>query len=101
MKMAENVTKNRFCTTPLEHYCGYSSRQINEFLRYDRDDQSHTCRELADILSIVLCGAPRIPCNLVLYRMVNDEFINMLVSENKRDIPTPVQEKGFMSTSCI
>lgn len=101
MKMAENVVKNRLCTVPLECYCGYSYRQINEFLRYGRDDQNHTYRELSDVLSIVLCGAPRIPCNLVLYRMVNDEFINMLVSENKRDMPTPVQEKGFMSTSLL
>ncbi|MEC1695992.1 ADP-ribosyltransferase [Schinkia azotoformans] len=101
MQMAKNIVKNSLYIAPLECYCGYSYRQINEFLRYDSDNENHTYRELSDILSIVLCSAPRVPCNLVLYRMVNDEFINMLVAENKRDIPTPVHEKGFMSTSLL
>lgn len=101
MKMAGSMVKSGLYSAPLECYCGYLYRQINKFLRYDRDDQNHTYRELSHILSIVLCSAPRIPCNLVLYRMVNDEFINMLVAENKSDMPTPIQERGFMSTSLL
>ena len=74
---------------------------LSILLRYEKDDDYHTYRELADILSIVLCSAPRIPHNLVLYRMVNDEFINMLIEKNKQELPTPMQEKGFMSTSLL
>lgn len=35
----------------------------------------------ADILSNVLCSVPRIPHDLLLYRMVNDEFIDMLIEK--------------------
>ena len=101
MQMSKSAIKGSLCEIPIECYCGYSYRQINEFLRYEKDDDYHTYRELADILSIVLCSAPRIPHNLVLYRMVNDEFINMLIEKNKQELPTPMQEKGFMSTSLL
>ena len=77
MQMSKSAIKGSLCEIPIECYCGYSYRQINEFLRYEKDDDYHTYRELADILSIVLCSAPRIPHNLVLYRMVNDEFKNI------------------------
>lgn len=101
MQMSKRAIKCSLCDEPLECYCGYSYRQINEFLRYDKDNENHTYRELADILSIVLCSAPRIPHNLILYRMVNDEFIDMLIKKNKQKLPTPIQEKGFMSTSLL
>lgn len=99
--MSKSAVKGSLCEIPIECYCGYSYRQINKFLRYEKDDDYHIYRELADILSIVLCSAPRIPHNLVLYRMVNDEFINMLIEKNKQELPTPMQEKGFMSTSLL
>ena len=99
MQMSKSVIKGSLCDAPLECYCGYSYRQINEFLRYEKDDEYHTYREMADILAIILCSAPKIPHNLVLYRMVNDEFINMLIEKNKQALPVPIQEKGFMSTS--
>lgn len=101
MQMAKDVVKTSFCTAPLECYCGYSYRQVNQFLRYGIDYKHNTYRELSDILSLVLCTAPRISCNLVLYRMVNDNFIDMLVEKNTQETPTPVQEKGFMSTSLL
>ena len=81
MQMSKMAIKGSLCDAPLECYCGYSYRQINEFLRYEKDNEYHTYRELADILSVVLCSAPRVPHNLVLYRMVNDEFINMLIKK--------------------
>lgn len=99
MQMSTSAMKCSMCDMPIECYCGYSYQQINEFLRYEKDNSNHTYRELADILSVVLCSAPRIPNNLVLYRMVNDEFINMLIKKNKEAIP--IQEKGFMSTSLL
>lgn len=101
MQMSKDVVKTSLCTAPLECYCGYSYRQVNEFLRYGMDSENHTYRELSDILSMVLCSAPRIPCALVLYRMVNDRFIDMLIEKNRQELPTPVQEKGFMSTSLL
>lgn len=101
MQMSKMAIKGSFCNAPLECYCGYSYRQINEFLRYEEDDECHTYRELADFLSVVLCSAPRIPHDLVLYRMVNDGFIDMLIEKNKQKFSTPIQEKGFMSTSLL
>lgn len=101
MQMSKNVIKGSFFSAPLECYCGYSYRQINEFLRYERDGDQHIYRELADILSIVLCSAPRIPHDLILYRMVNDEFIDMLIEKNRQKQPVPIEEKGFMSTSLL
>lgn len=101
MQMSKSSIKSCLCAEPIECYCGYSYRQTNDFLRYEKDDNYHTYRELADILSIALCSAPRIPHNLVLYRMVDDEFINMLIEKNKQEFPTPMQEKGFMSTSLL
>lgn len=101
MRLAKNVVKTSLCTDVVECYCGYSYRQINQFLRNEIDTEYNQYREMTDILSIVLCSAPRIPCDIVLYRMVNDVFINMLISNNKKENPTPVQEKGFMSTSLL
>lgn len=101
MQMSKKTIKGSLCGAPLECYCGYSYRQINEFLRYEKDDEGHNYRELADILSVVLCSAPRVPHDLVLYRMVNDEFIKALIKKNKQAQPAPIQEKGFMSTSLL
>lgn len=70
-------------------------------MRKEVDSESNIYREMADILSIVLCSAPRIPMNIVLYRLVCDKFISELIEQNKQDRPTPIQEKGFMSTSLL
>lgn len=101
MKLAGDTVENNLCTAPIECYCGYSYREINDYLRYGSDNGENLYREMTDILSIILCSAPRIPCDVILYRLVNDEFIGNLIEENKRDRPTPIQEKGFMSTSLI
>lgn len=101
MKLAENTVKTSLCTAPIECYCGYSYKQINNFLRNGLDSEGNLYRELADILSIVLCNAPKIPCDIVVYRFVNSEFISELIKDNKEDMPFPIQEKGFMSTSLI
>lgn len=99
MQMSKRTIKEEMFVVPLEGYCGYWYRKINEFLRYGMDKKPHIYRELADILSIVLCSAPRIPHNLVLYRMVSDEFIDMLIEQNKRQ--GHIKEMGFMSTSLL
>lgn len=92
------------CTTsPLEYYCGYSYRNINQYLRErnGKDDRCDNDAVIADILKIVLCSAPRIPHNLILYRIVNDNFINALIINNKMEQYSPALEKGFMSTSLL
>lgn len=101
MYTSKAVVKGSLCSVPVECYCGYSYRQINEFMRYEKDDEYCTYRELSDILAMVLAAAPRIPQNLVLYRVVSDEFIDTLIEKNRQEPPTPIQEKGFMSTSLI
>lgn len=101
MKLAKNSVKGSIFTAPVECYCGYTYRQINNYLRNEIDSESNIYREMADILSIVLCSAPRIPDNVILYRLVNDEFINEFIKLNKQEMPTPIHEKGFMSTSLI
>lgn len=101
MRFSKLSIKGSLSDASLECYCGYAYRQINEYLRYEKDNEHHTYRELADILSIVLCSAPRVPFDLILYRMVNDEFVNMLIEKNKQVSPTPIHEKGFMSTSLL
>ncbi len=85
MKVAENTVKTSQCTAPIEVYCGYSYRQINNFLRHGMDSEGNIYRELADILSIVLCSAPRIPLDAILYRLVNNEFIDELIKCNKEE----------------
>jgi len=101
MKKYSKLCKNNLYNEPIECYCGYSYREISKFLRYGIDSEYHTYRELSDILSLVLCTVPTIPCNLVVYRIVNDEFINAMIENNKSDIPLPMHEKGFMSTSLL
>lgn len=98
MQMAQCAIKEKLCAVPIESYCGDMYRYVNSFLRGGKEI-NYLSRELADVLSIVLCSAPRIPCDLVLYRMVDDEFIHMLIECNKKS--RPIQEKGFMSTSLI
>lgn len=101
MSMAQDVLRGTYANKPIEVYCGYKFREINTFLRTDEECDNGTYREVADILSIVICGAPRIPCNVVLYRVVDEDFINQLIMCNKRCNPVPVLEKGFMSTSLL
>lgn len=104
MKLME-VTKHLFdipnIRSPLEKYCGYDYRHINNYLRNGIDNSNKDYRELSDFLSIVLSSAPRIPENIVVYRLVCDKFVESLISDNKLDRSTPTIEKGFMSTSLI
>lgn len=101
MGLVKNVVKTNFCTDVVECYCGYAYKHINQYLRKGIDNKTNSYREMSDILAIVLSTAPRIPCDIVLYRMVNDMFIEMLIAQNRKDNPTPIQEKGFMSTSLL
>lgn len=49
------------------------------------------------LLIFALCLAPKIPENIVLYRVVGSAIAKEIFLKNKNK--EPVQEKGFMSTS--
>ena len=101
MRVAQNVVYPSSCTNVIEYYCGYSYSQINQYLRIQDKYKFGKYKEMADILCMVLCFAPRIPSDIVVYRMVCDEFIEMLIEYNKMECPIPITEKGFMSTSLL
>ncbi len=63
----------------------------------DNNDILDSYKITAHVLAAVLCMAPKIPDNIVVYRLVCDEFIKELVENNKQGIPT--LEHRFISTS--
>lgn len=98
MQIAEKVIKTSGIHSCIEYYCGYSYREINEYLRSDIDRSgSNLYREMADTLALTLSMAPRVPDNVIVYRLVCDQFIQELIENNKNGLPK--QEKGFVSTS--
>lgn len=85
-------------TSPLECYCGYSYKYINEFLRTGKiNNQIYS--NMTDLLIFTLCSAPKIPENIVLYRVVGSSTAKEIFLKNKNK--EPFQEKGFMSTSLL
>lgn len=99
MDKAKTILKNPYVEAPIENYCGDVYREINQYLRFGMDNDLHQYRELVDTLIILLVGAPKVTEDLVVYRLVCDKFIEELIRANKRG--TPVQEKGFLSTSLL
>ncbi|MBE6062577.1 MAG: hypothetical protein E7207_03260 [Clostridium butyricum] len=99
MESAKKVIKAPCIDSSIECYCGYNYEQINEYLRFDKKNDLYIYMEMADILAILLSMAPRIPENIVVYRLVCDEFINQLIANNRDGIP--LLEKGFISTSLL
>lgn len=98
MKVANQFINKSYITNPIEYYCGEAYTWINPYLRYGGDkSDSKIYPEISDILTIILSMAPRVPEDIVAYRLVCDEFIEELIRNNKKEIPT--QEKGFLSTS--
>lgn len=97
IKLVKKIVKTPCIDATIECYCGYNYEQINEYLRFDKEDDIYLYREMADILALLLSMAPRIPDNIVVYRLVCDEFIDELIRNHREGIP--FQEKGFVSTS--
>lgn len=83
----------------IKFYCGYTYRQINEYLRNNKNDTSESkyIREYTDMLMLILYLSPRIPESIVLYRLVGQDFIQKLMQNNIKGYP--VSELGFVSTS--
>ena len=107
MKSADRILKSSMVTSPVEFYCGFAYKPTNSLLRFgyinnfSSDELENRYNEMANLLTVVLCSAPRIPCNIITYRLVCDDFVKLLIEKNKQEYPIPAQEKGFMSTSLL
>lgn len=99
MNITKKVITDSGITSVNEYYCGYSYKEINEYLRFSRDNEYNYAKNMATILAVMLSMAPRVPNNVVAYRLVCDDFIRSLIENNKKEIPTV--EKGFISTSLV
>ena len=84
----------------IECYCGYAYRHINSYLRGAGDALSiEVYKEMSHILTILISDAPRIADNIIVYRLVCDDFVDYLYRQSK--IGAATIEKGFMSTSLL
>ena len=99
MYVAKEVIGDSCFTSVIEYYCGNKFREINQYLRFNRDTESKSGSEMAKILAIMLSMSPRVPDNIIAYRLVCDDFVEKIIENNKKGIPTV--EKGFISTSLI
>lgn len=99
-KRIKTVLDNVINTDVIGHYCGYSYRQINNYLRYGFDDtKSKLYEKLSQNLISICSFAPLIPENIVVYRYPGDNVIEKIIKSNKKRIP--FQERGFLSTSLV
>lgn len=99
MRSANGYTKDESCLYSIEQYCGYNYKQINKGLRNGFDTGNPTYRILANILAMVLCSAPRIPCDIVLYRIIDIETMKIVLDNNKQFVQS--KENGFISASML
>lgn len=99
MRLAKGYTKDDFVLESIERYCGYGYKQINEGLRNKFETSNIMYRTLANVLSMILCSAPRIPENIVLYRVVDQKAIQVILKNN--ELYTQSKELGFLSTSML
>lgn len=97
-EMEYDYNKTRYYNA-IDFYCGYTYHQINEYLRNGKNDTSESkyIREHTDMLTLILYLSPRIPENIVLYRLVCKEFSEKLLQGDVKGFP--VTELGFVSTS--
>lgn len=99
MRLAKGYTKDNYVLESIELYCGYNYKKINEGLRNGFGSSHVMYRMLANVLSMILCSAPRIPDNIVLYRVVDKEAIQLIMKNN--ELYTQSKEMGFLSTSML
>lgn len=81
----------------LENYFGYGHREVNGALRKsDREDVDEKYLHMADIMDVLLCNAPRVPENIIVYRHVSEAVLQTMMK--KIEEPS-YEDKGFVSTS--
>ena len=100
MNQSKNHLKGSLTSIPIECYCGYTYRQINSYLRGEHQDSDGTYRELSNLISIVICAAPRIPRDIIVYSMVCKKVFYDILKTNKEK-SYPYLEAGFLSTSLL
>lgn len=98
MKIAEEARGENMCFASVETYCGYCYKGIN---RPEHADASARpiYESIGDVLAVSLSMAPRIPEKLIVYRLVEDDFIRKMFQRNKAG--SEVYHDGFMSTSLL
>lgn len=99
MRLAKGYTKDEYVLQSIERYCGYNYKQINEGLRNGFDSSGSMYRTLANVLAMVLCSAPRIPSDIVLYRIIDVETMKGILKDNEQYRLS--KQKGFLSTSLL
>lgn len=86
MKSVKDKLSMKIFEIPVESYCGNTYSSINCYLRNDIHSTSNYEREISDMLIIAIHSAPRIPNDIIVYRLVSDNFIKHLIENNKRKI---------------
>ncbi|MEI5995103.1 ADP-ribosyltransferase [Candidatus Enterococcus mansonii] len=91
---------------PLAYYCGYYYKKINKYLRnlsldFGENLDLDEVKSASDILQFLLSFTPRLPENIIVYKIVSDDFINLLIEHNKSNPEEPFSEKGLLSTSLL
>ncbi len=81
----------------VECYCGLMHKQMNECMRNPDSKDAILYSSYIDILTLAICLAPRIPEDIIAYRLVEEEFVQELITDNKMFAAT--EEKAFMSVS--
>lgn len=81
---------------PVKAFCGYGFLPLNKYLREGIVPNNAFLQSFADILQLAICSAPRIPENIIVYRLVCDKVIEELLTKTNT---YTYFERGFLSTS--
>lgn len=86
----------------IDCYCGFKYKEINNFMRFHRDTESQMWGKMSAIIQMHINSTPIIKDNIVVYRLVPNEFVETMYAQHKNskeDIP--LVDKGFLSTSLV
>lgn len=98
IKAIEAFIKN-IAFNPVGCYCGYDFKPINNYLRGVKERGTTIAdvhKDMVKILSVLLAFAPKVPENIIVYRLVSEIFANKLLSSKGME---RVCDEGFISTS--
>lgn len=81
-----------------ECYLGYTYQRLNNYLRTSPDYDADL-RYSAEFMHFLIYTAPRIPENIVVYRLVSDKFADEMMMNIEKGIC--VRENAFISASLL
>lgn len=87
-----------FASIPLERYCGYDYRHMNNWLRNGEGTEEIVVR--SNLLNYLLLSTDRITENLLLWRHIPKDTLDMILDYQER-YEHHFLEKGFLSTSLV